>query len=123
MKKILLMIFIISLSLCACVSIGIFLFGKFGETEWKIIGTTFVIGVFSITSLSSATLVERKRYKIFAWLGIFSAICAFVLAIYGIWGTVSNESFFKTMITLIVLALSMSHLSLMLFIDNKHPWV
>ena len=49
------------LTLTALLAIGILLFGRFGETEGRILGTTIFLALFGLLSLPAAILLDQKR--------------------------------------------------------------
>jgi len=52
-----------SLSLAALLGIWAFLFGNFGDMEWKILFTTMTAALFSLTALGAAVVLERARWR------------------------------------------------------------
>ncbi len=52
-----------SLSLAALIGIWTFLFGNFGDLEWKILFTTMTAALFSLTALGAAVVFERGRWR------------------------------------------------------------
>jgi len=85
MKRIFLQAVIATLVLTALVGIYVFLFGTFGKTEAKILGTTLTICYFSITSLACSAAFEKKRYPLLFIPGLVLDIAGFLLFIPGIW--------------------------------------
>jgi len=53
-----------SLSLAALIGIWVFLFGSFGDLEWKILFTTMTAALFSLTALGAAVVLERARWRV-----------------------------------------------------------
>jgi hypothetical protein len=85
MKRVFLQTVIATLVLTALVGIYVFLFGTFGKTEAKILGTTLTICYFSITSLACSAAFEKKRYPLLFVPGLVVGIAGFLLFIPGIW--------------------------------------
>lgn len=85
MKRVFLQAIIATLVLTALVGIYVFLFGTFGRTEAKILGTTLTICYFSITSLACSAAFEKKRYPLLFIPGLALGIAGFLLFIPGIW--------------------------------------
>jgi hypothetical protein len=85
MRRIFLQTIIATLVLTALVGIFVFLFGSFGKTEAKILGTTLTICFFSITSLACSAAFEKKRYPLLFIPGLVLGIAGFLLFIPGIW--------------------------------------
>lgn len=84
-RRLLLLIAIASLALSAAVAILILLFGDFGETEGRILGTTFSISAASLLALPGAILLERGDRTIVAAVNVGLAAAAFVLALTLLW--------------------------------------
>jgi hypothetical protein len=107
-----------SLSLAALLGIWAFLFGNFGELEWKILFTTMTAALFSLTSLGAAVVLERARWRI-------AMIFAFVLSGLGllvylpiiwsesIWRWVDDDNLFKLMFWLAAWSISLPHAGLL----------
>jgi hypothetical protein len=84
-RRLLLPIAIASLALSAGVAILILLFGDFGETEGRILGTTFSISAASLLALPGAILLERGDRTIVSTVNVGLAAAAFVLALALLW--------------------------------------
>ena len=84
-RRLLLLIAIASLALSAGVAILILLFGDFGETEGRILGTTFSISAASLLALPGAILLERGDRTIVSTVNVGLAAAAFVLALALLW--------------------------------------
>jgi hypothetical protein len=124
MKKNFLMAMIISLCIGALIGIVIFLFGSFGEIEVKILGTTLIIGGYSLLGLCCSALYEKKHGNIFALLGIISALLGFIWFVGLIWSGYDFIDFDNTLeliLTFIIVPVSLAQSSLILLInsDNK----
>jgi glucan phosphoethanolaminetransferase (alkaline phosphatase superfamily) len=104
----------------------VILFGNFGETEGKILATTFTIAVTSILGLACGAYLETKQGKILPSVGIIFSIISAIFFFVMIWGgTVwQNENFFKSLATATIFAVSCSHLSLISIpkLDKKFQW-
>ena len=61
---------IATLVVTALVGIYVFLFGTFGETEAKILGTTLTICYFCTTSLACSAAFEKKRHPALSLPGL-----------------------------------------------------
>lgn len=84
-RRLLLLIAIASLALSAAAAILILLFGDFGETEGRILGTTFSISAASLLALPGAILLERGDRTVVAAVNVALAAAAFVLALALLW--------------------------------------
>ena len=120
-KKIFLITLIISLSISALLGIIIFLIGEFGYTQTRILLTTLTIGVFSLTGLCCATLLDRKRFSAFAIIGMIISVLGFLFITSLIWEIIdwdSSSIISRTVIIVIILAFSVAHASLLLLIKS-----
>ena len=70
MKRAFLQAIIATLVVTALVGIYIFLFGTFGKTEAKILGTTATICYFCTTSLACSAAFEKKRHPALSLPGL-----------------------------------------------------
>jgi hypothetical protein len=104
--------------------ICIFLFGKFEETEIKLLLTTLSIGGCSLTGLCCATIYIIDKYKTFSAAGMVTAGLCFIVILFTIWGGIENiESTWKLLLSLIVLSVSLAHISLLLNIPLVNEMV
>src|SRR5882672_819710 len=123
-RKILLWSFIGFLSLSALIAIFSVLSHEFGETQIKVLATTFTISAASICAMSCAAFAEKRKMTFVGLAGIAFAASAAVTTVICIWGQVGEEYYWKTVITLIVLAVGFSH-ALLLWIPglaSGHRW-
>lgn len=119
-----------SLSFAALLGIWAFLFGSFGDTEFKIIMTTLTAALFSMTSLGSAIVLERAKWRI-------AMICTFVLSGLGLlvyllmiwfepsWRWHWIEMVTKAMVVIAVWAVALPHMGLLSLasLKNFYYWV
>jgi hypothetical protein len=120
LKRLFLTVVIIALCAAALLGIGVFLFGTFGETELKILGTTVFFAFYSLTALCSAALYEKKMYVPLALLGMVTSAGALIMALYLIWvSNWVNEVPWKVGVTLGILAFSFAHAGLLFL--SSHP--
>ena len=125
LKKIFLYLLISSISISAILGIAIILLGDFGEIELKVLLTTLVISCMSILGLACGASIDSGRGKILPFAGIFSAIISGIVWIILIWvERESGEFFAKFVMTITVLAIALSHLSLISLarLDKKFSW-
>jgi hypothetical protein len=85
-KRLLLIGALASLSITAALAILVLLFGDFGNTEARILGTTFAVSVAALLALPGAILLERGTSVALGWACVILAGAAFVSALVGIWG-------------------------------------
>ena len=127
-RRLLLKIFIGFLSLTALVAIFSVLSHQFGETQLKVLLTTFSISAGSICSMSCAAFLERQGAKGtgkgVGFAGILAASVAVLLAIVGVWGEVKEAEFWKTTATFIVVAVAFAHACLLRLpnLASSHRW-
>lgn len=124
-RKVLLKAFLGFLGLTALIAIVSVLAGEFGETQWKILATTFTVSSASICSMSCAAFIERKKHIALGLSGILLSVCAAILLIVGIWPEIDNDTYWKTTITLAVLAVGSAHAFLLVLpeLAPTHKWV
>lgn len=119
-----------SLSLAALLGIWAFLFGNFGDTEFKIIMTTLTAALFSMTSLGAAVVLERGRWRIgmigtFALSGLGLVIYLLMIWIEPSWQWYWYEWTFKVMVIIAVWAVALPHMALLSLATLKglYRWV
>ena len=84
-RRILLSAVVAVLTLTALLAIAILLFGSFGETEGRILGTTLLLAVFGLLALPSVILLDQRRLPGLAVPGVVLAAASFGLATAGMW--------------------------------------
>ena len=94
------------LTLTALLAIGILLFGRFGETEGRILGTTIFLAAFGLLSLPAAILLDQKRLPRLAALLFALSVAGFALATAGVWIGDPPEAFGKLTVTAIAFGLA-----------------
>ncbi len=85
MKKVFLIIMIVSLILAALIGVIIFLIGDFTEVEKKLLGTTASITGFSLIGLFFSWMAEKLNSKYFSWGGLILVVFGFISSILLIW--------------------------------------
>lgn len=121
-RKVLLWSFIGFLSLSALIAIFSVLSHKFGETQIKVLATTFTISAASICAMSCAAFAEKRKMNPVGLTGVFFAASAAVLTVICIWGELTD--YWKIDLTLIVISVAFSH-ALLLWIPSLaagHRW-
>jgi MFS family permease len=74
-----------ALTLTALVAIAILLFGRFGDTEGRILGTTLFLALFGLLALPAGILLDQKRRPALAAAVVALSVAGFGLATAGIW--------------------------------------
>ena len=119
LKKLFLFTLLLSMVVSGSIGIAIFLVGDFDSTHLKLLGTTACVGAFSLTGLASAAGVGSTRWwwwRPLPYVGIASsaaALAVIILLIWGLWGHSPGGQDFKLVAFLVVVALSIAHLSLL----------
>src|SRR3989338_2028785 len=91
-KKCLLWLGLGAIGASTLMTVAIFLFGSFSETQTKLIFTTLAVGFYSLTGFSSSSWKE-KRFSLIGILGIVSSVLATLMILRLIW---ANDSWFRT---------------------------
>ncbi len=94
------------LTLTALLAIGILLFGRFGETEGRILGTTIFLAFFGLLSLPAAILLDQERHRRLAALLFALSVASLALATTGIWVGDPPEALGKLTATMIAFGLA-----------------
>jgi MFS family permease len=94
------------LTLTALLAIGILLFGRFGDTEGRILGTTVFLALFGLLSLPAAILLDQRRHSGLAVLLSALSVAGFALATGGIWIGDPPEAFANLTVTVIAFGLA-----------------
>lgn len=125
LKKFFLYLLIASVALSAILGIGVILFGDFGEFEMKILLTTLTITMTSILGLACGAYLETKGRKILPFAGIIFSVISAALFIFFIWdGFTNEEKLIKFAMSVLILAVSCSHISLLSIarLEKKFLW-
>ena len=85
LKRVCLTSLIASLSISALAGIFVLLFGEFGSFEGKVLGTTLVIGAYSLSGLCGAIWYDRRRYLPLAAATIIASAGGLLYALACIW--------------------------------------
>jgi hypothetical protein len=113
LKRLFLYLLIASVCLSAFLGIGALLTGSFGWVQVRILLTTVVLTGASICGLGCGALWERGRLRPLAAGGIGLATLSAFLLIMGMWTEINSEGYWKTAMSLTVLAIAAAHLSLL----------
>jgi hypothetical protein len=111
--RILLYTAIVTFCLAAIASIGVILFGEFGDTETRILLSAFSIAAFSLAGLIATARFGRQP-AVMPPLGLSSAAVALVLTLILIWTNPESDFLLRATLSVIVLAGAMAHANLLL---------
>ncbi len=105
-----------ALAMNALIGIIIVLKGDFGDTEGKLLGTTFGLALFTVLAIPSTVQLGRGRFYTLSGFGISVSVIAFILAVSAIWSDGAFEDVFltKLMVTFGVMAFASNHAALLL---------
>ncbi len=113
MQRIALWIVIASVSISALLGILALLAGDFGDTQWKVLGTTTSVTGASVLAMAATTAWGRRYIWWLAPLAAASGIVGFAIVVAGIWVDPSgNDVWWQSAITLIVVASAASYAAL-----------
>ena len=123
-RKLLLKVFIGFLSMTALVAIFSVLSREFGQTQLKVLVTTFSISAGSICAMACAGFIERKGAKAVGIVGILAASVAVALVIIGVWGKINEKEYWKTTVAFIVVCIALAHACLLHLpsLAASHRW-
>lgn len=79
----------------AALAIGILLFGDFGETEGRVLMTTFLLAIHGAVAVPAAILRDQRRLPALAALVAALAVLSATLATVGIWWEDPGDPFGK----------------------------
>ena len=105
-----------ALAMNALIGIIIVLKGDFGDTEGKLLGTTFGLALFTVLAIPSTVQLGRARFYALSGFGISVSVIAFILAVSAIWSDGAFDDVFltKLMVTFGVMAFASNHAALLL---------
>lgn len=110
-KRRLLIAALASLSLSAALAIGILLFGDFGNTQGRILATTFSVSGYSLLMLPGALLAERHRAPSIATANVAAAAAAFLLTLALVWLPEGGDTLGRLAGTATVVAVALAQLA------------
>jgi hypothetical protein len=110
-KRLLVLAVIASLAVTAALAIGTLLLGDFGETEARVLGTTFAISVASLLALPGAQLLDQQRAVPLAWATVALAAVAFVVFEHTIWTDEESSTAWKRVGTVAVFAVATTQIA------------
>ena len=98
----------VSLTATALLAIGILLFGSFGETEGRILGTTMMVAGYALVALPAGFLLDQSRDRSLATTLLGLAAAGLALALFSVWSGGSSAELGKTILTVTVFAVAAS---------------
>ena len=127
MKKAILYTLIATFSISALIGIGIIILDLWDDITSKILFSTITIFGFSIPSLSCSTIYGKNDKRWFSILGLSVCVISALYYLLCIWGIVKldfDDGFtIKLFIQLLILSISLGHISLLLLIENRDKTV
>ncbi len=125
LKRLFLYTLIGSVVISALIGIGVLLLGNLGEIEVRVLMTTLTITVTSILGLANGAYFESGRGRRLGSVGIVVSIVAAVMTLFIVWNVLDDDqTFIKSALTAMILAVSTSHLSLLSLarLDRRFEW-
>lgn len=124
-KRIFLRGFIGFLVLTALVAIVAVFSESFGETQIRILATTFTISIASICAMACAAFIERRGLVTLGVSGIICSALGGILLLLGIWNLLDGDIYFKITASLITISLAFAHSFLLALpeLDKRHNWL
>ena len=90
-RRLLLIAALASLTAAALLAIALLLFGDFGSTEGRILGTTLAVSLYSLLAMPGSILIERRVVVALGWATIALSAVSFVLAVAALWELLGDE--------------------------------
>jgi hypothetical protein len=122
-RRIAVIVIIVSVSLAALVGIITVLTGDFGDTQAKILGTTSLVAGLSITALCHLAIVGRQ-IRFAGYAGLLASVVAFGAGVFLIWSDWNErwdfqEGVVKTFILAGILAVFLAQANLLLLLTSR----
>jgi hypothetical protein len=122
-KRVFIVSFISSLILCAAIAIIVFLMGEFGDLQFKILISTLIVTIFSLTGMCSSVLIDKGKYIPVAYSGLTISITTALLSFATVWGLPITEDLFKVTLSLVIVSISIAHASLLLLAHSDRNYL
>jgi hypothetical protein len=94
----------ISITATALLAIGILLFGSFGETEGRILGSTMILAGYALLALPAGFLFDQSRHLPLAAGVVGLAAAGLVLSLVNVWSGGASSEVGKVVLTATVFA-------------------
>lgn len=122
MKRSFLLVLAVSLTICAVAGVVVLLVGKFGELEFRILGTSAAFACFSLTGLASGLWLGRDRFVEVSVIGLLCSAQGLILSLVIVWADFMHvdEALVKGWQTTILLTVGTAHASLILLAYGSH---
>lgn len=119
-RRIAIIVVIVSLSASALIGIVTLLTGEFGEAQGRTMMTTLVIGIFGVLSLCDLA-VAGKRYQWAGLVGILASAVALAVSLYLIWAEYDPDAadLWKVLAIASITAISFAHANLLLLLADR----
>lgn len=96
LKRALLIVLAVLLSLSALLAIAILLVGRFGGTEGRILGTTALLAGYGLVALPAVVLLDKERARGLALTSAALAVVATFVALVAVWSRTSSDALGRT---------------------------
>src|SRR3990172_1787340 len=106
MKRAVFYVLVFSVVLNAALGIYALLAGEFGQLEEKILYTSLAVSAAGVLALACGPAWERGLAGPLPRVGVAATLGSFVVIVVGIWSEASAESFWRTVGTLVVVAVT-----------------
>lgn len=113
MRRIALIVLVVSVAVSALVGIVSLVMGEFGETQTKVLLTSLCVTGASILAMACGAALDRARWRAVPFAGIGLAVAGFALVILLIWIEGRHDDAWKAAATLLIFATSAAHASLL----------
>jgi MFS family permease len=107
-RRVLLGSIVVSLTATALLAAGILLFGRFGETEGRILGSTALLAGYGLLSLPAGFLLDQRRRVRQALSLLALAAAGAALALATIWSADPPETLGRSLLTVTALAVALA---------------
>ena len=120
LRRVVVGVIIGAFGIAAVLGIVVLLGVDMGETAFRVLSTTAVIGSFSVGVLCCAALIGRSA-QLFGIVGVVVTVVAAALTVWSIWGDLSSvwDSFFRVLWTGIAASASFALASLLLLLSDR----
>lgn len=120
LRRVSIIVAIVSLSLAALIGIVMILSGDWDTIHWRVLGTTAIIGAFSILVLADLTIASRRLAWV-GWLGVAAALIAAMSVLLVLWEVLEDRDgdVFRIFAMATVVAIALAVASLLLLLADR----
>lgn len=120
LRRVIVGIIIVSFGLAALGGIVVLLGAELGDPAWKVLGTTALVGAYSVAVLCCASLLGR-RLQIVGFIGAAVSLVAAAMSIIALWAqpTWEAEIFWKMLWTVVAASVGLSFSCLLLLLADR----